>query len=308
MERIEVKDVESFRVAALRIKASRSEEEEYFEQLSRWLKKRDVKPRKKLAIFYDKVYDFDRNVLTYEVCFEIKETVEKQEGVQIKELPQQRVATIIHHGSCEKIFSTYETLLEWIKNEGYVVKGPSREVYVASSEDKSGLRHCLTEIQFPIRQNLTQKLFAVVENWMFPHFFVAFQWAFLIFAHARQMSFFNFPIVIPGSRANGGLKVVTASHLWVLLFSIILCFLFYKHRRKGVAEKGIFGVSMVAALFSVAHFILRFVNDFLLLMWITEIIAWVFYLLVFATSVYTILVALLTSVLRGVMKGEENDS
>lgn len=309
METIEVKDVESFRVAALRVKASRCEEEEYFKQLFEWLRQRGLKPRKKLAIFYDNVYEFDsNNVTTYEVCFEIKETVEEEEGVQIKELPQQRVATITHHGSCEKIFSTYETLIEWIKNEGYVVKGPPREVYIVPSslEDKSGPKGCVTEIQFPIGgRNFTKRLFTVMGNWMFPHFFVAFQWALLLFG---VMSFINFPTIIPGSRANGELKVVMVSHLWVLLFSIISCFLFYKHRQRGIGARVIFGVSMVAALFSVAHFILRFINDFLLLMWTTEIIAWVFYLLVFATSLYSILVAFLTSVLRGVMRAKENRS
>lgn len=307
MERIDVKDVESFRVAALEIKAPRYEKEKHFKQLSRWLKQRSVKPRKRLAIFYDKVHEFDSNkVIKYEVCFEIKETIKKEEEVQIKELPQQRMATIAHHGSCEKISSTYKTLLEWIKNEGYVVKGPPREVYIVPSslEDKSDSKDCVMEIQFPIGQKFTQRLFAVMGNWTFPHFFVAFQWALILFG---VMSFIDFSIIIPGSRANGELKVVMTSHLWVLLFSVILCFLFYKHKGRGRAEKGIFGVSMVAALFSVAHFILHFINDFLLLMWITGIIAWVFYLLVFATSVYIILATFLTYVLGRTKRDEENN-
>lgn len=298
MERIEVKDVESFRVATLMIKASRSEKEKHFKQLSRWLKQRSVEPRKRLAIFYDKVHEFDSNkIIKYEVCYEIKETVEKEEEIQIKELPQQRMATITHHGPCEKISSTYKTLLEWIKNEGYAVKGPPREIYIVPSnpEDESDSKECVTEIQFPIGQGLTQRLLAVTGNWTFPHFFVAFQWALILFG---VMSFIDSPIIIPGSRANGELKIVMTSHLWVLLFSIILCFLFYKHRVRGGAEKGIFGVSMAAALFYAANFILHFVNGFLLLMWITGIIAWVFYLLVFATSVYIIFVAFLTYVLR----------
>lgn len=152
---------------------------------------------------------------------------------------------------------------------------------------------------------MRERLFAVIENWMFPHFFVVLQWVLLLFG---VMSFFNFPMIIPGSRANGELKVVMTSRLWVLLFSVIMCFLFYKHRHGGVAQKVIFGLSMGAALFSFAHLVLHFVNDFLLLMWITEIIAWVFYLLVFATSVYSILVAFLTSILRRVMKVEGKNS
>lgn len=302
-KRIEVKDVRSFRVAALRVAASRSEEEEYFKQLFGWLRQKGVRPGKKLAIFCEKVPEFDSNsVTTYEVCFEIEGTVKTEKGIQIKELPGQRVATLIHNGSRAKILSTYETLIEWIENEGYVVKGPPREVYAVpySSEDKSGPKDYTTEIQFPIgEESLTQRLFAIMGNWIFAHFFVVFQWILLFFG---AISSSNFPIIIPGSRADGELKVVTVSHFWVLLFSTTLCFLFYKHRRRGVAGRSIFAASLTAALFSVFHFILRFVNNLFFFMATTEIVAWAFYLLVFATSVYSILVVFIASISRKVAR------
>lgn len=303
MERIEVKDVNSLKVASLKIQSSRSKEEEHFKQLFTWLKHRDIQPRKKLAIFHDKPYEFNSNrIITYEVCFEIKEPIENDERIQIKELPEQRMATITHHGPHTRIPSTYKTLLEWIKNEGYVVKGSPREVYIPhpNLRDKGDPKNYVTEIQFPIgRRKITRKLSAVTGSWMFPHLFVVFQWGLLL---SRVMSFTNFPIIIPGSRANSELKVVMTSHLWVLLFSIALCYLFYKHKHRGVVDKWIFGVSTGTALFSVVNFVLHFVNDFLFFMGITEIIAWAFYLVVFATSVYMIFVAFLTSVLRRVMR------
>jgi effector-binding domain-containing protein len=302
-KRIEVKDVKSFRVAALRVEASRSEEEEYFKQLFGWLRQKGVRLGKKLAIFCEKVPEFDSNsVTTYEVCFEIEGTVKTEEGIQIKEIPGQRVATLIHNGSREKILSTYETLIEWIKNEGYVVKGPPMEVYTVPSRlrDESGLTDYTTEIQFPIEEeSLTQRLFAIMENWIFAHFFVVFQWTLLFFG---AMSSSNFPMIIPGSRADGELKVITVSHFWILLFSTILCFLFYKHRHRGVAGKTIFVASLTAALFSIFHFILRFVNNLFFLMVTTEIVAWVSYLLVFATSVYSILVVFIASISRKVAR------
>jgi len=302
-KRIEVKDVESFRVAALRVEASRSEEEKYFKQLLGWLKQKGVKPGKKLAIFYEKVPEINSNsAITYEVCFEIEEKVKTEEGIQTKEVPRQRVATIIHHGSREKLLSTYETLLEWIKSKDYVVKGPPREVYIVPSslEEESGLQEYTTEIQFPLgEESFTQRLFAIIGNWIFAHFFVVSQWTLLFFG---AMPSFSFPIVVPGSRANGELKVVTVSHFWVLFFSTTVCFLFYKHKHRGVAGKSIFVASLAAALFSAVHFILRFVDNLLLLMSTTEIVAWVFYLLVFAISVYSILVVFIAFISRKVIR------
>jgi len=169
------------------------------------------------------------------------------------------------------------------------VEGSSREVYAFPSvpEDRSNTRNCVAENQFPIgRRKFAQRLFFVTGKRMFPYFFVVFQWALLFFG---VMALINFPIIIPGSRANGELKVVMTSSLWVLLFSTISCFLFYKNRCGRTLEKAIFHMSVVATLFSIAHFILHLINDFLFLMWVTGIIAWICYLLVFAISIYSLL-------------------
>lgn len=308
-KRIEIKDLESFRVAALRVKASRSEKEKYFKQLLGWLKQKGVKPGKKLAIFYEKTSEINSSsAIAYEVCFEIEEEVKTEEGIQIKEVPRQRVATTIHHGSREKLLSTYETLIEWINSENHVVKGPPREIYVVPSnlEEESGLQEYMTEIQFPIgEESFTQRLYSIWGNWFFAHFLVVSQWALLFLG---SISFLSFPIIVPGSRANGELKVVTVSHFWVLFFSTTLCFLFYKHRQRGVAGKSIFGASLGAALFSAVHFVLCFVDNLLLLMSTTEIFAWAFYLLMFATSLYSILVVFIAYVSRKVIKAQENTS
>jgi effector-binding domain-containing protein len=302
METIEFKDLEPLKVAALRVKNSRSIEE-HFKQLLTWLKRRGIQPRKKLAIFYDKLSEFDPNRATeYEVCFVIKETVEGDEIVQIKELPPQRVAAITHYGPYETILSTYKTLLEQIKGKGYVVGDPRREIYIvyASLENEGDPKNYAKEIQFPIgNQNFAQTLFTALGNWMFPHFFVVFQWALLL---TGVMSLLNFAIVTPGSTADGTLKVVMLSHLWVLLFSIMLSFLFYENKHRGLAEKCIFGMSILTTLFSAFNFSLHFVNDFLMLMWVTEIVAWTLYLVIFAISVYKILVTLLTPILRRFLK------
>ena len=302
MGKIEIKEIAPFKVAALSVRSSRSKEEEYFKQLLKWLKQRGIQPRKKLTIFHSKPYELNtNNTITYEVCFEIKDPVEKDERVQIKELPEQKMATITHT-PYEKTSLAYETLLEWIKSEGYAIEGPPREIYAAhpNSKDKGSPKDYVAEIQFPIGgRKLTDRLSTTVESSMFPHLLVIIQWLLLL---TGIMSFLNFPLIIPGSTANGELKVIMASHLWVLLFSTVLCYLFYRHWHRGLADKWIVGISMMTALFSIANFALHFINNFLLLMWTMEIIAWTFYLMVFTTSLYKILVKFISSASSRVTK------
>lgn len=297
MKRMEIQNLESFKVATMRVKNPRLIEEE-FEQLLTWLKQRGIQPRKKLAIFYDNLYKFDNNHATKcEACFIIKETVEGDEIVQIKELPPKRVVTTTYEGSYEAISSVYKTLLHQAKEIGYVKRDPPSEVYIVySSLEKDDSKDHAKLIQFPIEdQNVTQTINAVFGSWMFPHFFVVFQWALLL---AGILSFLNFAIITPGSRADGSLKIVMLSHLWVVLFSIILSLLFYKNRHRGIAEKAIFGVSTFVALFSAFNLGLYFVDDFLLLMRISEIVTWILYLVIFGISIYKIMVALFNPLLR----------
>lgn len=301
-ERMEIQDLESFKIAAMRVKDPRLIEEE-FEQLLTWLRHRGIQPRKKLAIFYDDFDEFDNNRATKcEACFMIKETVEGDEKVQIKDLPSKRVATLTYGGSYEAISSAYKTLLKQAKEKEYMKGNLPSEVYIvySSLENKDETKDHTKAIQFPIEdQNVTQKLATVFGSWMFPHFFVVFQWALLL---AGILSFLNFTIIAPGSKADGSLKIVMLSHLWVVLFSILLTLLFYTNRHRGIAEKSIFGISILTAFSSAFNLGLYFVDNFLLLMQITEVVTWTLYLVIFGISVYRILVTLLSPLLGRFLK------
>jgi len=134
----------------------------------------------------------------------------------------------------------------------------------------------------------------VVENEAFPHFLVTFQWTLLIISLAFNL---NFSVTVTGAVANGGLKVIMLFHLWMLFFPVVLCLIFYRIRKKGMAERCIIGLSMITILFSIVNIFLHFVNDFVLLMKATEVVAWSLYNSMFSVSIYKILVVFLLPVL-----------
>jgi len=103
---------------------------------------------------------------------------------------------------------------------------------------------------------------------------------------------------VTGAVANGGLKVIMLFSVWMLFFSSILCSLFYRIRKEGVAEKSIVALSILTILFSGANISLHFANDLILIMKATEVIAWTFYNGIFFVSMYKISRDFLFSALR----------
>jgi len=133
-----------------------------------------------------------------------------------------------------------------------------------------------------------------VENKMFPHFLATFQWTSLVISLAFNL---NISVAVTGAIANGGLKVIMLFHIWMLFFAAVLCLIFYRIRKEGIAERCIIGISMITILFSIVNISLHFVNDFVLLMKATEVIAWSLYNSMFSVSVYKISTVFLLPVL-----------
>ncbi len=117
-----------------------------------------------------------------------------------------------------------------------------------------------------------------------PHILAAFQWAILVLALALNL---HFTVSVTGAVANGGYKVITLFSVWMLFFSSILCLMFYRIG-KGVAEKGILLLSILTMLFSGTSISLHFVNDLVLAMKATEVIAWTCYNGTFFVSLYQV--------------------
>lgn len=134
-----------------------------------------------------------------------------------------------------------------------------------------------------------------VKNEMFPHFLVTFQWTLLIVSLAFNLNLFT---IVTGAVANGGLKVIMFFHLWMLFFPGVLCLMFYRIRKKGIAERSITYLSMAIITFSIVNISLHFINDFALLMKATEVVAWGLYNSMFSLSMYKISVVFLLPLLR----------
>ncbi len=131
----------------------------------------------------------------------------------------------------------------------------------------------------------SMKLRKAVENKMFPHFLATFQWASLVVSLAFNL---NISVAVTGAIANGGLKVIMLFHIWMLLFAAVLCLIFYRIRKEGIAERSIISISMITILFSTVNISLHFVNDFVLLMKATEVVTWCLYNSMFSASIYKI--------------------
>jgi DNA-binding transcriptional MerR regulator len=81
------------------------------------------------------------------VGFEIGEQpVPAGDGVEVVELPEVEVASIVHHGGMEGITPVYEALIRWIEDSGFRLAGYSRELYREMGADGPNV----TEIQVPI--------------------------------------------------------------------------------------------------------------------------------------------------------------
>jgi DNA-binding transcriptional MerR regulator len=72
--------------------------------------------------------------------------------VQVYQLPAQKMATLVHHGSYLRLPQAYNALTYWLARGSYQISGANREVYLhfstpARQDDDS----YITEIQFPIQ-------------------------------------------------------------------------------------------------------------------------------------------------------------
>jgi len=120
-----------------------------------------------------------------------------------------------------------------------------------------------------------------------------FQWVFLTTLIGSNS---NFSVFVTGAVTQGGFKVIMIHHLAVPFLSILLALIFYKSRKEGTAEKCIACLSVITSAIGLSSIYLYFVDEFVLLMKGTELVAWCLYNVMFSISMYTILTALLMSI------------
>jgi len=84
----------------------------------------------------------------YTVPTDTPESSDDKTRIGVRNLPETKMASILHTGSYRKAGSSYECLEEWIKQEGLEICGPSEEVYISvfgvASEEQ------VMEIRIPV--------------------------------------------------------------------------------------------------------------------------------------------------------------
>lgn len=122
-------------------------------------------------------------------------------------------------------------------------------------------------------------------NKTFSYFFVAFQWLLIVVILVFNV---HFSVAVASGLANGALKVIMFFHVLMLFFPTVSCLLFLRLRREGILERCILALSMATIFFSIVNISLHFVNNLVLLMKTSEVIAWSLYSIIFSLSVYKI--------------------
>jgi DNA-binding transcriptional MerR regulator len=126
--------------------SSYADADELFDELHSHLKHRGA-PLERGAIWHT-CANQRRNIDCEAIVF-LREPVRSAGRAQVYELPGATVACVIHQGSDETCERAYLAARSWIKSHGYVIAGPTREVYwqggVAQNDDSG-----VTEIQYPI--------------------------------------------------------------------------------------------------------------------------------------------------------------
>jgi DNA-binding transcriptional MerR regulator/predicted transcriptional regulator YdeE len=68
--------------------------------------------------------------VTVHVGFDVgAQDVTVDDRLRIVELPAVRVAALVHRGTMDDIAPAFEAMIHWIKDSGYTLAGPSRELY-----------------------------------------------------------------------------------------------------------------------------------------------------------------------------------
>lgn len=85
------------------------------------------------------------------IAGEISELGPDGQGLGVKRVGSQLVASTLYQGPYEKEGPTFEALMAWIPKNGYEITGPVEEVYLTNPSETPPEK-LLTEIRFPIKK------------------------------------------------------------------------------------------------------------------------------------------------------------
>jgi len=153
IEDITIKDIPSRNIVYLHCEGSWRQLPEMVHKLDTYLSRTPLKVIGPASgIYYNTPDEVSTEDLKWDVFYAIQaetpESSNDKTGISVRNLPETKVASIIHKGPYRKAGSSYGHLEEWIKQRGLIICGPSEEVYVSVfgvvNEEQ------VTEIRIPV--------------------------------------------------------------------------------------------------------------------------------------------------------------
>lgn len=106
-----------------------------------------------LMLYHDNTYDFQQPLLDIEVAEPLAEPIEAGEGVEVYALPAvEQMACTVHEGPFQTIGKAYALLETWLREGGYLMDGPLREIYHKGDWATDDPNAYITELQVPVRK------------------------------------------------------------------------------------------------------------------------------------------------------------
>ncbi len=145
---VEEKELEAILIAGVRMKAKYSDCGKGFAQIGKRFGRHIC--GKAMLLHYDCEY---KEIADFEACMPIRKGKEV-EGISVRELAGGRAVTLLHKGPYEQLGPSYQKITDFIKEHGYEVECPTREVYIKGPGMifKGNPKNYLTEIQMLIKQ------------------------------------------------------------------------------------------------------------------------------------------------------------
>jgi DNA-binding transcriptional MerR regulator len=144
---VQEKEVPAMLIAGIRMKGKYTEIGPLFGKLCRGAG--GAAKASPMTLYYDTEFkDVDAD---FEACVPLKKQKEVA-GASVRELPGGKCVTLLHKGPYEELHGTYERILKHVKEKGYGIAGPIREVYLKGPGMifRGNPKKYLTEIQIPV--------------------------------------------------------------------------------------------------------------------------------------------------------------
>ena len=144
---IQEKSLDAVMIAGIRMKGRYRDCGKAFARLGRALGRHiNGKP---FLLHYDAEYK--ENDADFEACMPVRQRKDI-EGISMRELPAARCISLLHKGPYEQLGSSYAKVLKHVKERGYTILMPTREVYIKGPGMifKGNPQNYLTEIQIPV--------------------------------------------------------------------------------------------------------------------------------------------------------------